>query len=339
MTKKLIASLALLLTLAPFGAVATTIKIATVVPDGTAWMDDMRGAIAEIRERTEGRVEFKVYAGGVQGTDNQVRRKMRIGQLHGGVFTNTSLQAFHPDAELYGLPMLFRDYDEVRFVRERMDEEIERRIEQAGYVSFGFAGGGFVRLVSSTPIATRQDARGLKVWIPEGNEVARDASAALGISPVSLPATDVLTGLQTGLLDTVMGPPVGVIVMQWHTAMTHVTDLPIAYAYATLILDGRVFKRLSASDRAVVDEVMRGVYRKFDEQGESEDREAFQALLDDGIRRVEVADAEAAEWKRLIEDSNRAAGERDVFDLRLFDEAQCHLQAFRSGEVGADCAP
>ena len=62
-------------------------------------------------------------------------------------------------------------------------------------------------------------------------------------------------------------------------------------------------------------------------------------LLDDGIRRVEVPEAEAAEWKRLIDASNRAAGERGVFDLRLLDEAQCHLEAFRSGESGGDCAP
>ena len=92
---------------------ATTIKIATIVPDGTGWMKDMRAAAAEIEQRSEGRVKFKLYAGGVQGTDAQVLRKMRIGQLHGGAFTNGGMRLFHPDAEIYGLPMMFRNLDEI----------------------------------------------------------------------------------------------------------------------------------------------------------------------------------------------------------------------------------
>jgi TRAP-type C4-dicarboxylate transport system substrate-binding protein len=317
----------------------TTIKIATVVPDGTSWMTDMRAGTKEIEQRTDGRVTFKIYAGGVQGTDNQVRRKMRIGQLHGGAFVNTALRDFQKDAEIYGLPMLFRDYDEVRYVRERLDERLMERMREAGYESFGFAGGGFAYLVSSTAIADREDMRGLKVWIPEGSRVARDASRALGIAPVTLPATDVLTGLQTELIDTVMGPPVGIIVMQWHTAMTHVTELPIAYSYAMLLIDRRVFGKLSDEDQAVVTEVMRGVYEGFDRRGEAEDREAHQALLDDGLASVTVSSEERGEWKRLIDESNRKAGAAGEFDLALLEEIECHLEAFRNGGDGLRCGP
>lgn len=317
--------------------VQTELKIATIVPDGTGWMTSMREGSQEIDRRTDGRVRFKFYTGGVQGNDNQVRRKMRVGQLHGGVFTSGALRQFEPQAELFGLPLMFRDYAEVAYVRERMDAQLRQAVETAGFVNFGFAGGGFAYLISNTPISNRASMRGVKVWIPEGDEIARRASDALGISPVTLPLTDVLTGLQTDLIDTVMGPPVGVIVMQWHTAMKYVTDVPIAYVYATMLIDARVFGRIAEADQAVVREVMERIYRDFDRQGVADDREAFQALLDEGLELVAIDDAEAREWQAIIDAANDAAAREGVISGALLRQMQCHLEAYRTGSGDQHC--
>ena len=336
-TCRLLISVFMLLGFSAPALAVTTIKIATIVPDGTGWMADMRQAAAEIEQRTEGRVKFKLYAGGVQGTDAQVLRKMRIGQLHGGAFTNGGMRMFHPDAEIYALPMVFRNQAEIEFVRERMDGELQRRLQEAGYTSFGFAGGGLAYLLSRKAIASRDDARGLKIWIPEGDRIARGAADALGIAPVALPPTDVLTGLQTELVDTVMGPPVGIIVMQWHTAMTHLTNLPIAYTYATLIIDGRVFAKLSKGDQAIVDEVMRAVYSGFDQQNIQADHDALDALLADGIERVEVAPAEQEQWRSLISAANVGSAAEAGMDPALLARMNCYVEAFRAGTDGTVC--
>jgi TRAP-type C4-dicarboxylate transport system substrate-binding protein len=318
-------------------AAPVELKIATIVPDGTAWMASMREGASQISQRTEGRVKFKFYTGGVQGNDSQVRRKMRIGQLHGGVFTSGTLRQFQPQAELFGLPLLFRNYEEVAYVRERMDGELRQKLEDAGFVNFGIAGGGFAYLISNTPIATRADMRGVKVWIPEGDEIARRASAALGISSVTLPLTDVLTGLQTELIDTVMGPPVGVIVMQWHTAMKYITDVPIAYVYATMLIDAKAFNRISAADQAIVREVMEAVYRGFDEKGVAEDRAAYQALLDEGLEKVSIDAGEAAQWQATIDQANQLAAREGVVSAQMLTQLECYLAAFRAGSGDATC--
>jgi len=103
---------------------AQTIKLATIVPEGSGWMKSMRAGAAEIKERTEGRVKFKFYGGGVQGNDKQVLRKMRIGQLHGGAFSSNGLIDVQKDSQLYALPMLFNNLEEVQFVRARMDDKL-----------------------------------------------------------------------------------------------------------------------------------------------------------------------------------------------------------------------
>ncbi len=324
--------------LASAGANAqTTLKIATLVPEGTDWMARMREGVAEIEERTEGRVSFKIYGGGVQGNNAQVQRKMRVGQLHGGVFTSGGLRAFSDDAELYGLPRVFRDYDEVAYVREHMDQTLYRRLDEAGYVTFGFAGGGFAYLVSNAPVASREDMKDVRMWIPDGDKVAQLATEALGVSPVALPVTDVLTGLQTELIDTVMGPPVGVIVLQWHTVMSHITDLPLAYIYAGMLIDKRPWGRIAPEDQAVVREVMTAIYEGFDAQGIADDKAAMTALLDQGLEQVSVPDDELAAWEILFDEANREAGEAGTFDIELYRTLECHLSVHRGEAEAGSC--
>ena len=112
----------------------TTIKIATIAPESSSWMKDMRAGAEAIENATEGRVKFKFYGGGVQGNDKQVQRKMRTGQLHGGAFSSGGLNRFQKDADIFALPMLFNTIDEARYIRGELEPVIRQRLEEAGYV-------------------------------------------------------------------------------------------------------------------------------------------------------------------------------------------------------------
>jgi TRAP-type transport system periplasmic protein len=122
---------------------ATELKLATVAPEGSSWMKELRAAGLIVRDRTSGRVSLKFYGGGIQGNDKKVLRKIRIGQLQGGMFTSNGLEERYPDILIYGLPMLFNSEEEVAYVRQKMDVKLANGLEKAGFVSYGFAGGGF----------------------------------------------------------------------------------------------------------------------------------------------------------------------------------------------------
>lgn len=309
---------------------AQTLKIATIAPEGSSWMDDMRAGAQVIEEHTQGRVKFKFYGGGVQGNDKQVQRKMRTGQLHGGAFTPGGMNQFQPDADLLSLPLLFNTIEEARHVRDHVEEELRRRLEEAGFVNFGFAAAGFAYMMSDKPLRTRTDFDGQKIWIPEGDGAGFAALRALGVAPVVMPVTDVMTGLQTDLLDSVAVPPVGAVVFQWHTRLDYITDVPLAYVYAALLIDKRAFERLRPEDQAVVREVMEGIYRKFDKYGVADNDEAMQALLDSGLERVTPHAAEVARWRDIVSRSHRKLAAEGDFDLELLERVQALLDALRA---------
>ena len=153
-------------------ASAATLKVATVTPEGSGWMKEMRASAKEIRERTEGRVQIKYYGGGVMGNDAKVLGKIRIGALHGGAFTPGALADIYPDLNLYGMLLVFDSEEEAAYVRERMDEVLETGLEESGFVNFGFAAGGFAIVMSNTPVRTLDDLKGKRVWVPEGDNIS-----------------------------------------------------------------------------------------------------------------------------------------------------------------------
>ena len=314
-------------------AIAQELKIATLAPEGSLWMNEMRAGAQEITQRTDGRVSFRFYGGGVQGNDNQVRRKMRISQLHGATFTSGALGQFAPNAELYSLPLTFRDMDEVRYVRARMDATLRAALEDAGAVNFGIAGAGRGYLMSNRPVATLEDLAGQRTWVQEGDEIAYAAFKSLGISPVTMPLTDVLTGLQTELLDSAAVSPVGAVVLQLHTKLKYISDLPLSYVYGALVIDSKAFSRLSTGDQAVVREVMERIYQKIDEVSVTTNEEALAALVDKGLKMVEPDAGQIPLWRERVARSNRDLARRGVISESLLNEMLAHLQTYRAGSA------
>jgi TRAP-type C4-dicarboxylate transport system substrate-binding protein len=281
-------------------ATAKTLKIATIVPDGSSWLVEMRKAAAEIKERTEGRVKLKYYPGGVMGNDKTVLRKVRAGQLHGGAFTSGALAAIYPDIELYSLPLLFRDYAEIDYVRNRMDEKLRAGLAEKGFVALSITDGGFAYVMSQKPIRKVEDMGGAKVWLVEDDKMSEIALDLAGVSPVPLPIADVYTALQTGLVDTVAAPPMGAIAFQWHTKVSYLTDEPLMYLTGVVAVDSKTFGKLSEPDQAVVREVVGSAGARLDADSRAGEINARDALANQGIEFVKPSSSKEVErWHEI----------------------------------------
>lgn len=319
-----------LLVVLPVPAMAVTLKIASAAPDGTAWMEAFRKGGEEVKQRTAGRVEFRFYPGGVMGNDKSVLRKIRVGQLHGGAITGGGLTEIYPDAQIYSLPFIFNSLDEVDYVREKMDPLIMQGLEKEGFVGFGISDGGFAYLMSNQPVQAVDELKPLKVWVPEGDVISHTAFQAVGVHPVSLPLTDVLTGLQTGLIDTVAASAVGAIALQWHTRVKYLTDTPLIYIYGSLVVSNKAFNQLLPQDQAVVREVFGGVMQRLNTQSRQDDRRAREVLQQQGIELVALKH-NGDGWHAVVEKTTKQLTERKVFSQEMLDTLQGHIDAYRAG--------
>lgn len=275
---------------------AMTLKIATLAPDGNNWMNQMRAGAAEVEKRTQGRVTFKFYPGGVMGSDKSVMRKIRVGQLHGGAVTSGVLADIYPDGQIYSFPLLFENYDEINHVRARFDAQLIKNLEKKGFIAFGLSDGGLVYLMTNEPVRAIDDLRNKKIWVPEGDEITRAVFLDMGITPIQLPVSDVYTGLQTGLIDTVGISPIGALAFQWHTKTKYLTDNPLMYLSGVLVVSKKAFSKLQSGDQSIVREVFSDVFASLNQQNQKDNIAARKALQNNGIQFVKL---KPGEWGKL----------------------------------------
>jgi TRAP-type transport system periplasmic protein len=277
---------------------AIQIKIATLSPEGSVWMEKMREGAKELAERTDNRIKIKFYSGGVMGDDKAVLRKIRIGQLQGGAFVSGSLSQYYPDNQIYSLPLFFRSFKEIDYVRGYLDQKIIEGFEKGGLVIFGIAEGGFAYVMSTVPIYTVQDMREQKVWIPDNDSMILEAIKAFDITPIPLSIADVRAGLQTGLINTVTTPPIGALALQWHTQIKYLLDEPFLYIYGVLAVDRKVFKRLSPADQQIFREIMGGVFKALDRLNREDNIKAMETLHKQGIKFIKPSKDALKKWRK-----------------------------------------
>jgi len=189
--------------------------------------------------------------------------------------------------------------------------------------------------MSNTPVRTLADLKGKRVWVPEGDSISYASMEALSLSPVTLPLTDVLTGLQTGLLDIVAIPPYVALILQWHTKVKYVTRLPLVYTFGFMAVDKKTFQKISPEDQAIVREVMGGIYENFDKVNLADNAAAFDALLKSGIEAVQLDEEEFKKTREVLLASNRELGQQGKFTLELYDEMMRYIDEFRSEQDAA----
>lgn len=282
------------------------VKVATLAPDGSTWMKTMRKIDEDVRAKTANRVGFKFYPGGVQGDEKDVIRKMRNGQIHGAAFTGFGLGAIVPEVRVLELPFMFESLDELDHVRERTDAYYRGLFEEKGYALLGWTDVGFVYLFSQSPVKSAADMPGCKWWIWSGDQLAGIFFKAFRITPIPLAAPDVLTSLQTGVVDAVYSSPLACVALQWFTRVKFMTDFPVTHGISAFVVTGKSLADVSAADRAIIDETVRTHLTELTAKTRVQNEEAIGEIRKEGVQVVPV---DAAARRDFTERGRAAWGE------------------------------
>lgn len=302
------------------------IKIATIAPEGSTWMRIMEELDSEIRTKTAGEVGLKFYPGGVQGDEAVVLRKIRAGQLHGGGLTGVGLGEIASGLRVMEIPFTFESAEEVHAVRDTMGHAFEQMLRDAGFELLGWSDVGLVYLFTKTPVRNADDLHKLRMWLWEGDPLAEAFLKELGVSPVPLPITDVVTSLQTGLIDGVYTSPMACIALQWFARVSHMTDMPVTHAMGAVVVTKKIFDTLSPASQAIVKESSRAHFAKLSAATDRESAESLEVLKQKGIQVVPLAEGDKKAFAAIgVTVRGKLAGKlytRETMDevLRVLDE-------------------
>lgn len=280
-------------------APAIELKIATLAPEGTTLANGIKEMNKEVMAKTGNKIGFKTYFGGTAGDEKDVVRKMRIGQLHGAALTGVGLGMIEPEIRVLEIPFLFNNYAQADQVYNVMRGYFEGKFLEKGFVLLGWAEVGFVKIFSNKPITKKADLSGVKMWMWEGDPLAQAMYESMKVIPVPLSLTDVLTSLQTGLIDGCYAPELGAIAFQWHTKVKYMTDVNLVDATGGILVSKAEWAKLSVADQKVVKEVMGAQARKLIAQTRIDNEQSKAALAATGVSIVQLTPEALIELKGI----------------------------------------
>ena len=312
-------------------AKTTIIKIATLAPEGSSYIQTFNDLNTELKQKTNNDVQLRIYPGGVLGDEKDMRRKMHVGQIQGAVLTSAGLSGIFSEMDVFQIPFLFEDYNEVDYVEEKMDAFFKKGLEDKGYILLGWSEGGFIRLLSTHPIASLDDLRKAKVWTWEEAPMAKAIfdEAAISAIPLSLP--DVLVGLQTGLVEVVYAPPAGAISLQWFTKTKYMTDVPLMYLIGGVVIKKNVFNKLSPDYQQVLMALCTKYLAQLKLVIRKENQEAIKVMVKHGVKLINPSEDQIEDFKRISKNAmiNQTG---KSFSARVKDEVLTYLEEYRKGK-------
>jgi len=342
-----------ILLVACFGAVSTcyaveaaqryVLKFATLAPAGSAWMQLLDAWADEVRVKSHGRLIFKIYPGGVQGDEPDVLKKIRFGQLQGGAFTGYGIGHIYSPARALELPFLFRNIDEIDYVRKRFMPTIEQGFRDNGYELLGWMEVGLIYFFSREPIYSLDDLKKRRIWQWTGDPMGQAFFDASGIAPVPLSIIDVYTSLSTGLIDTVYCPPLGAIALQWFTKTRYVTNVPMANGIGALVVSSRFFQSLPQDLQKLLKSTGMKTGEKLIEVTRRDNRESLEILRSKGMQFIlnpEDLDAdEVAEISRKAGEILMNSGYIPESTIRDINTWLAQYRTGSNGHTPGDAAP
>ena len=330
--KNLILSLFLCLFLAsaplPASAQQVVLKMGTLAPEGTAWVKAFRDIGRELEQKTGKQVSLRIFPGGVLGDEEDMLRKIKVGQIQGALLTGGGLGLIFKDLKILAIPFLFQNYGEVDALLDKMDGFFRKGLEDNGFQPMGWAEQGFVYLLSKEPIQSAADIGKKKVWVWEDTAMGRAVFKELGINPVPLSIPDILMALQTGMIDTVYASPLAAISMQWFTKVSYMTDVPLAHSVGAVVFQKSAFEKIPAAQRGTVEEVFKRHLDPLKEKVRSENEKAIQVLVGKGIKRVTPSPKEVKEFQAACARGINTLGE-DQFSKKTLEEIRAFLKTLR----------
>ena len=318
--------------LLPAGTTAQqyTIKFATLATEGTTWLKVMREYDAAIRKESGGRMGFKIYAGGVQGEDKDMMRKIRLGQLHSAGVTGVGVGEVSSRLRILDAPFLFQNYAEVDHLHSVMGAEFEEEFRKNDFVLLGWAEVGFVYVYSNTPIRGQADMKGVKMWMWEGDQIAEAAFKALNIKPIPMSVVDVLTSLQTGLINAAYTSPLAGLALQWNTRVKYMMGTPLADASGAVLISKKKFDTLPPDCQEILLRNGKKYMSDLTQKSRDENAASIKAMQRGGIQVMEITDKRSLSDFQEIGKSARRSLVGKLYDAAYLDRVEKILADFRS---------
>lgn len=316
------------------GAEQVVIKLGTLAPEGSVWHDALLQVRQDWRDITDGQLDLRIYAGGVLGGEAEMVRKLQRRGLDAVAITGAGLPRIDRSVDVLNVPLLFESYAELDYVRSRIAPELERHLAERNFKVLSWSDAGWVYFFTKSPVRTPEDLRKVRLWISSGAPEGERLFKQFGFQVVPLPATDMMTALQTGLIEAIDVPPLFALLDRSYQLAEYMTDVRWAPLNAATVISLRAWERIPAQFHDALLESVRAVAREAQAEIRRAGEESIAEMENRGLKVVTLDPATREAWRREARAAYPILRE-NAGSQRLFDEVLRLSEEYKSRHAGS----
>ena len=280
----------------------TRIRLATMVPSGTSYHHSLQEMGEKWKKASNGAVTLTIYSDGVMGSEDDIVRRMRVGQLQAAVLTVSGLADIDPSvAALQKMPLVYRSLDEAAYVRDKLAPDLNRKLAEKGFVVLFWTDGGWVRIFSKEPGMVPNDFKKMKIFVTAGDVTQSELYKSAGFKPVLLEWSDVLTSLQTGMVDALPTIPLHALSNQFYISTHNMLEVNWIPLVGALIVTKKSWDALPPAQQEEMRQAAAECGQQFQANNRKENQEAVESMQKRGLQVHAVTKEAEEEWRKFSE--------------------------------------
>ncbi|HYK16585.1 MAG TPA: TRAP transporter substrate-binding protein DctP, partial [Bryobacteraceae bacterium] len=279
----------------------TIIRMGTLVPKDSPWYEILVKMGEDWKKASGGKVELRIYPGGEQGDEPEMVQKIRIKKLQAVALSGAGLSGIDSAITSLEIPMMLASYEELDYVRDHISDRLEKGLAQRGFIVLNWGDAGWVHFFTKQPASRPDDIRKMKLCVLQGDNSTFELYKVNGFHPVALAATDVLTGLQTGLIDAFQSPPLFALSNQWFGGAKNMLDIPFAQLVGATVIDKGVWEKIPGPTQKEMLDLARKAGVRLREEIRKAEAGSIPIMQQFGLNVVKPDAKATAEWRQLSE--------------------------------------
>jgi len=279
------------------------IKIATLAPSGSPYHEILKEMAAGWREKSDGRVELKIYPGGVAGGEVDILRKIRIGQLHAGALSISGLSRTLPEISVLGTPMIYKTREDLLQVQNALAPKIEGRMQEKGFVVLCWGIAGWVRFFVPKAQPSIDGLKKARMHVFAGDDQILEMWKKMGVNAIPLSGTDVLTGLQSGMVNAFFTTPVMAYASQWFAFTPYMIEMPWAPMIGAIVVSKRAWDSVPEQLRPELKAIVEEKSLRLDQEMQRLETQAISEMQKRGLILVKPNAQQLEQWQSLTKNA------------------------------------
>jgi len=309
---------------------ALTIKLGSIAPPGSPWDEGLKKLANEWSEISNGQVSLKIYTGGVLGDEPDMVRKMRIGQLDAAGIVGSGLREIYSGVSAAWLPLSIRSEGEFKYVFDKMKPFFEEELEKRGFKVVMWIQVGWTYFFSRKPVLTPDDLRRQKLWVWSAEPAEIQAWKEAGFHVVSLPTTEVMVGLQSGMIDAVIASPLAAAFYQWFGVIPNMTDMRIAPIFGAVVISVKSWDRIPSDMRPQLLQAAQRASLSMAGASIRTEGDAVNIMKTYGLSVHPISPATKEEWNAMMRRFHRLG---TLLDREAYEKVKFYLDEFHKNDV------